>query len=287
MDVDGQTLFIAARNRVTEADVDSVVAQLHASARGAGADGALVVADRISAPARAVLTANGIGWLDRRGHVRLRGPGLRVDADVPPLVAEPTDRVVDMFSPAGCDVAIALLLHPAERLGTMELSRRTGRSPGRVSELRAALRAAGLIERTGQPSVPHLFDALADAWSPRWYPLAQAPPPAAIYRLSGTLGAAWHGAPVVATSGWPPEFYVEDRWNLRHVLSSVGPAGEAPVAASVALCPSRYGFTAEAGHRGGFPVASHVIVALDLAQDPGRGREILEAWTPGGTIRVW
>ena len=27
--------------------------------------------------------------------------------------------------------------------------------------------------------------------------------------------------------------------------------------------------------------------ALDLAQDVGRGREILDAWTPGGWARVW
>jgi hypothetical protein len=192
-----------------------------------------------------------------------------------------------MFSPAGCDVAIALLLFPNERLGTMELARRTGRSPGRTSELLGALRDAGFVELTGQPLIPELFTALADEWSPRWYPLAAVPPPASFYRLSGTRAAQWHGAPVVATSDWPPELYVTDRWNLRHVLSSVGQVEEEPAKASVALCPSSYGFSVEAGSNEEFAVANHVVVALDLAQDHGRGREILDGWDPEGQTRVW
>lgn len=282
-----QILLVEVRNRVTESDVAGVVTQIRTSARAAKADGVVVVADRISTPARRVLSSSGVGWLDRRGHLRLRGPGLLVDSDVPPLVAEPTDRVMDLFSATGCDVAIALLLDPAEGLGTMEIARRTSRSPGRASELLAAMRNAGLVERTGRPLIPDLFHALADEWSPRWYRLAATPPPAPIYRLSGTLGAIWHGAPVVATSDWPPEIYVDDRWNLRHLLPSVGLADDEPAAASVALCPSRYGFSIEAGINDAFPVANHVVVALDLAQDPGRGREILDAWSPEGHTRVW
>jgi len=287
LEVGDQILLVEVRNRVTESDVGGVVMQMRKHAKAAKADGVLLVADRISMPARDVLSMSGIGWLDRRGHLRLRGRGLLVDSDVPPLVAEPTDRVVDLFSPTGCDVALALLLAPAERLGTMEIARRTGRSPGRTSELLAAMRHAGLVESTGQPLIPDLFNALADEWSPRWYPLAATPPPAPMYRLSGTLGAVWHKAPVVATSDWPPEIYVDDRWNLRHLLSSVGLAHEGPAAASVALCPSSYGFSIEAGINEDFPVANHVVVALDLAQDPGRGREILDTWTPEGHVRVW
>jgi hypothetical protein len=143
LEVAHQVLLVVVKNRVTEAEVDGVVAQMRKDAEAAKADGALVVADRISLPARHALSSNGIGWLDRRGHLRLRGPGLLVDSDVPPLAAEPMDRVVDLFSPAGRDVAMALLLAPADRLGTMEVARRTGRSPGRASELLAALRHAG------------------------------------------------------------------------------------------------------------------------------------------------
>jgi hypothetical protein len=37
-----------------------------------------------------------------------------------------------------------------------------------------------------------------------------------------------------------------------------------------------------------WPLAHPVFVALDLAQDTGRGREILDAWTPPERwARVW
>jgi hypothetical protein len=37
----------------------------------------------------------------------------------------------------------------------------------------------------------------------------------------------------------------------------------------------------------GFALVHPVAVALDLAQDPGRGREILDQWTPEDCTRVW
>jgi hypothetical protein len=41
--------------------------------------------------------------------------------------------------------------------------------------------------------------------------------------------------------------------------------------------------------RAGFRVAHPVVVALDVAQDRARGREIVAAWDPTdlGVIRVW
>ncbi len=47
-----------------------------------------------------------------------------------------------------------------------------------------------------------------------------------------------------------------------------------------------YALPAELSHHG-FAVANHIVVALDLAQDRGRGREILEGWDPEGQVRVW
>jgi len=41
---------------------------------------AMVVADRISEPGRDELRRAGWGWLDRRGHVRLWTPGVRVES---------------------------------------------------------------------------------------------------------------------------------------------------------------------------------------------------------------
>ena len=287
LQVGDRRILVEVKTRVSEADVDSVIQQLRTYSTATKADGVLVVADRISAPAREVLNSHGIGWLDRRGHFRLREPGLVIDTDVPSLLPEPSNRIVELFAPTGCDVAIALLLAHSERLGTMEVAHRTGRSPGRVSELLSAIRDDGLVERDGTLLIPDLFNTLAADWSPRWYRVASVPPPASFYRLSGTLAALWHDAPVVATADWPAEIYVDDRWTLRHVLSSMRLAEDQPALATVAVCPSHYGFAVEAGFNDEFPVANHVIVALDLAQDPGRGREILANWSPVGHDRVW
>ena len=86
----------------------------------------------------------------------------------------------------------------------------------------------------------------------------------------------------------PPELYVESQGELRSVLRSHGVTPGTPSAGRVAVCPSRYGWSVPAqlpDHD--FPVANHVVVALDLAQDRGRGREILEGWNPEGHVRVW
>ncbi|MDA8185472.1 MAG: hypothetical protein M0035_13810 [Actinomycetota bacterium] len=283
----GRSFVVEVKNRVSAGDALAVAAQLHEYARRFGAGGAVVVADRISSEARRELTDAGIAWLDRRGHLSIRSEGLIVDADVPTVLPVVSERVVELFSPVGLDVAIALLLQPDERTGTMELSRRTKRSPGRVSEILSAMRERGLVDGDGRPLIPELFEELAEEWSPRWYGLSSVPPFDSSYRLSGTLGALWHGAPLVATSKWPPDLYVADRWAVRRLLTSMAATGDEQAAARVAVCPSTYGFQTEAGKRGGYPVASHLIVALDLAQDRARGREVLASWNPEGHVRVW
>ena len=130
---------------------------------------------------------------------------------------------------------------------------------------------------------------MADAWTPSWRPLGSLPESDGnLFRLSGTLGAVWHMAPVAATADWPAELYVESHVELRSVLRSYGVPSGLPSAGRVAVCPSRYGWSVPAQLlRHDFPVANHVVVALDLAQDRGRGREILEDWDPEGQVRVW
>ena len=247
------------------------------------------MADRISTEARRVLAEGQVAWLDRRGHLQLRGPALHIDADVPPLIGPEPTRVADPFVPTGLDVGMALLLEPEKGHRTTEVATLIGRSPGRVSEILAALRDRGLVDRTGRPSIPDLFHEMADAWAPAWRPLGSLPESDSdLYRLSGTLGAVWHQAPVVATVDWPAELYVESQSQLRSVLRSHGMTPGTPSAGRVAVCPSRYGWSVPARlPEHDFPVANHVVIALDLAQDRGRGREILEGWNPEGHVRVW
>ena len=248
----------------------------------------LVVADRISAVARQWLSDAGVAWLDRRGHLWIRAPGLYVNTDVPRTAAPPPPRVVDILSGTGFDVCLALLTSPDAPVGVNELARKIGRSPGRVSEILTALRREGLVESGNRPVVPELFWDVADRWRPRWIPLSAEPMPEPVdrYRLSGTVGAVALGAPLVAGTNWP-QLYVADDADVAAIASAYGASG-GWTAAEIAVCPSTYAMSLPtAAYRGGFPVASAVVVAFDLALDKARGREILEGWSPEGSLRVW
>ena len=247
----------------------------------------VVVAERISAAARENLSRAGIAWLDRRGRLWIRADGMFVNTEVAPSTVPPT-RVVEVLSGTGLDVAVALLISPAEPQGVNALARRIGRSPGRVSEILKALRSAGLVEAGNRPVIPELFWDVAERWRTRWTPLNTAPDPQPPerYRLSGTLGAVALDAPLAAGAGSWPQLYVGDEADATALTNAYGAPGW--TAAEIAACPSRFGFSIMSGvERDGYPVASHLVVAFDLAQDRARGREVLEGWQPTEVTRVW
>ncbi|MCL4446668.1 MAG: hypothetical protein M1134_07400 [Actinobacteria bacterium] len=250
----------------------------------------IVVADRFSPRARTLLDRRQIGWLDRRGHLRLiLPPGIFIDKEVEPLVVEAQGRAANPFTPVGLDVAIAVLLEPSRALGVREISRRTGASVGRISELLRELRRQGVVNRDGTPAIPDLFEAIVDAWDPKWVALGGTPPPDSTLRLAGLQAAIWHGVPLAVTEGWPPELYLRDKFALRRLVRTYPPDLEETISpvAKVAVCPSLYGFDQARETELEFPVVNHVVVALDLAQDQGRGREALEQWNPESSVRVW
>ena len=244
----------------------------------------LVVADRLSAAARERLDHAGVGWLDRRGHVRVVVPGLIIDTEVPPT-ARTADRRGGGLGDTGLDVAVTLLADPPHSWGVNELARHLGRSPGRVSEVLGSLREQGLVTPTATPIVPELFWAAADAWRPRWMPLAAAPTDTDQTRLSGSRAAAALGAGIVITGDWPLELYLADKWSLR-TLASAPPSGRARVLGATLPAQAAFGLRSPR-RRSGYPLAHPVVVALDLAQDRARGHEVLESWHPDGFTRVW
>ena len=87
-----------------------------------------------------------------------------------------------------------------------------------------------------------------------------------------------------------PEFFVPDATVLRRAAALLGNATATSAAKAIireapvpAVVKSR-----TAAETSGWPLAHPLFVALDLAQDEGRGREILNAWTPEGDWdRVW
>ncbi|OKJ98973.1 hypothetical protein AMK34_09865 [Amycolatopsis sp. CB00013] len=269
----------------------------------------VVVADRITADARTILNQAGWGWLDLRGHLRLTGPGLFVDSDVPTLEKPDGDRH-GIIGRVGIELAVLLLLDPARRIGVRAAAAELSRAPSSISEAFAALRGAGLVDGGNKPAVPALFWELAEHWKPVGRDVASIPMPggrdnAALrlgmddiestvgWALADTVAAAVYGAPVSIRADHPPDFYVPDQATLRRSVQLLGAAatavtraGRVRVAPVSLVCARRIDATGWAAEER--PLANPLFVALDLAQDPGRGKEILDGWTPRrvGT-RVW
>lgn len=248
----------------------------------------VLVADRVTAEARDRLTEAGWGWFDRRGHLRFRSPGVLVDTNVPATIRDGSAPDEPIRGRAGIAIAYRLLTHPDEPVSTTRSG--LGFAPSTISEALTRLRSAGLVDEGGFAVTPELFSALADRWRPERTWLAERPDPTtgdtAGWCVTGTVAAAELGAPVVST-GAAPDLYVPGPVVVTITARRYGVARDASVAAaSIAVAPAS-AVTDEAppaAHQR-WPLAHPVAVALDLAQDRARGREILEDWSP--PERVW
>jgi DNA-binding transcriptional ArsR family regulator len=277
----------------------------------------VLVADRIPEAVRDELRSHGWGWLDLRGHLRLVGQGLFIDVNVPQIKAR-AERANAFSGSVGLEIACSLLLEPDVRHGVRDLARSLGRSPSTVSEVLSVLRKQGLVSSDGRAVLPQLFWETASAWRPRLTPLMDLPRPGAGsvntalglgfedvemqtgWALTGTLAAAAYGAPVAARSDYPPDFYVPSPAILRRATRLLGTAentehrrASASVAPVAAVCdervdPARQAPGTRAVTNEHWPLAKPLFVALDLAQDRGRDREILDGWQPPDPWRrVW
>jgi hypothetical protein len=287
---------------------DEEVAEL---SRDAGTDVCgVVVAAAVPDATKAILRDHGWGWLDRRGEIHLRAPGLVVHADdIEPSIH---DGLVGGRDPirgrSGITAAAGLLLDPDRPPGVRDLAHRGGLAPSSISTALADLRAAALVEDDGRPLLPELFRELADAWKPVRYALAELP--RAGTRLATSMGldaldqpgwgvgstvaaAAW-SAPVVVASSAPPDFYVPNEGDLRAARQELREAKSLEErACTVAVAPSTLVVQPRYDHGSNapwlhWPLVHPLFVALDLAQDRARGAEILEDWDPPPPHRrVW
>lgn len=248
----------------------------------------VLVADRVTADATDRLAEAGWGWFDRRGHLRLRSPGLLVDTNVGVTTRERKAPEEPIRGRAGIAIAYRLLTHPDEPVSTTRSG--LGFAPSTISEALARPRDAGPVDDAGFAVTPEPIWALADRWAPERTWLAEQPDPEASdtvgWCVTGTVAAAELGAPVVST-GAAPDFYVPGPVVVTIAARRYGVARDASVAAaSIAVTPAS-AVTDEAlppAHQR-WSLARPVAVALDLAQDRARGREILEDWSP--PERVW
>jgi hypothetical protein len=112
------------------------------------------------------------------------------------------------------------------------------------------------------------------------------------WALSDSAAAAAYGAPLAFRSDQILDFFVPDQSVIRRATTLLGVADSASHArATVRVAPVPAVVQRRVDHASSpfeWPLAHPLFVALDLAQDVGRGREILDAWTPDGRwTRVW
>ncbi len=271
----------------------------------------VVVAGAVPEATKGILRDHGWGWLDRRGELDLRAPGLVLHTtDIAPSTPPARSVARDPIrGRAGITTSACLLLDPDRPPGVREIARRGGLAPSTVSTALANLRAASLLEDDGRPLVPELFWALADAWKPDRHAFAEAPSPGTGNRLElgldsldapgwgvgSTLAAAAWSAPVVVTSGAPPDFYVPNERDLRAAQRELRAAHTVDErACTIAIAPTvlavrpRYEPSSLATPWLHWPVVHPLFVALDLSLDRARGVEILHDWNPPARFwRVW
>jgi len=276
--------------------------------------GHVLVAERLSPAARDVLNTKGWAWLDLSGHLRLVRWPVVIDADVPTREPAVGRRRPVLATDVGLDVACALLAHPLDRQSVRRVVGITARSISSVQRTLTALDDAGLRDRQGLPVTPDLFWEAAGHWRPQRMPLRRLPkttdepqallemrvdgglPAAGLagWAIGGDVAARVWGADMVATLQYPVDFYVPSENALRAAVSLYEEAPFHDRAAAVALPPARWACrqrvpaNSGSGTQGSrWPLVHPLFVALDLAQDPARGREILATWEPEGYGVAW
>jgi hypothetical protein len=261
-------------------------ADLHDLVRSAGGRGpAVVVADRISDAGRDVLRDQGWGWFDRRGHLRLWAPGLRLESQVRTDATPPAGG--NMWTAVGLEVALHALVHPERPVTARRVAPDLERSVGATHEMIARFVSHGLIgPRTHKPLLPDMFWETAANWpDDDWVPLA-APIEVVAERVgaqelvrvderAATLG----GARIAAAGALPARCYVRSPAALRKLRAVVD--RDAPTQSWVRRSPVTWiPLNEEHPPDGAHPwaVAHPVLCAVRLAADPARGREIVEDW---------
>lgn len=280
--VDGvrHLLLLVARAHPTPADLTGLMNE----ARGKGP--VVVVANRISDAGRDALRAGGWGWLDRRGHLRIWAPGLRLDSPLPVIgVTRPSSG--NLWTTVGLEVALHALVDPTTPSTARRLAPVLDRSVGATHELIARFAASGLIgPRTHLPLLPELFWETAANWpDDEWIPLASTidvvatrVDPHELVRVderAATLG----GARIAAAGDLPARCYVRSVAAIRRLRGLVD--RDAPTRCWVRRAPVQWvplnaQHPPDAEHP--WSVAHPMLCAVRLAADPARGSEIVHDW---------
>ncbi|MGO9873066.1 MAG: transcriptional regulator [Acidimicrobiia bacterium] len=308
---DAPNFILVVGGRRIAVEVKSVVTKTEAdrSARRFRRRGipALIVADRIAEDAKTLLRKADINFFDRRGELRIVVPPVIIDTRVPGSTATRASSSDPLPSQVAREAAIACLLTPDQPHGVRGVAGYIDRAPSAVSRAMALLRRAGLLTSKGEAAIPDLFNELLVRW--RRTPVALAalpqrgssrgsaqlelglaqPEETLGWALTDTVAAAAWGMPVVARGNYPRDFYVPSDAVLRRARALLGEASDADArVCTVAVAPVRLACLHRQFLVGEtWPVANHIVVALDIAADRARGSEALDQWHPNGIVRAW
>lgn len=288
----------------------------------------VIVANQLSADAKDFLTGQNAGsrsfgwsWLDRRGELALNNPKASgvIQFDLDAIDRNPARpggwRLASPRSDgpirgrAGISYAAAVLLDPTRRPSIREVAAAAEMSHGAVGDAAKLLREAGLIRSKGEPEIPDLFDALAEAWGPtRVVPVAKVPSRKDAdhlranandidevgWGLGGDEAALTWGAPMFLLGQTRPWIWVNTDADARRASRTLEPASWDESKAVFAVAPTplvcRTRLRSPGKPKPTFlPTVHPLFLALELAQDTSRGREILDQWTPEQPEihRVW
>ncbi|MGZ4689329.1 MAG: hypothetical protein ACXVJW_14395 [Acidimicrobiia bacterium] len=277
----------------------------------------VVVGNKLSEDARTHLTRQGWSWFDRRfgAHIASKGQALDIvfvagaqsvgddeGANTGPVLLASPRSDGAIRGRAGISYAAALLLDPEQPPSMRSVAREVGMSPGAISNAAKLLDAAGLVV-DGRPAVPDLFWALAEVWRPvKAAGVAAVPDPSSrqfAYHLDQLDKVGWAaGSDLAALELGTPLFTTDERpwlWvptqtEARRAQRTLGTASWNERQATIAVPPTPLVVSRRVPptpRLAPWPLIHPVFAALELARDPGRGREILERWEPDGVARVW
>ena len=159
----------------------------------------------------------------------------------------------------------------------------------------------GLVTTDHQPLLPELFDAAVRAWKYRSVHVAVSGDPttptnakALRTRLDDASDTGWAWAGSLAERAWRvpgisrkagrPVLMVPDANSLD--LAAAVLKLDANGAFDLVVAPVAW-LASHRFERDGKVIVPAISVALDLALDASRGREMLSGWDPDGAHRVW
>lgn len=243
----------------------------------------IVVRDRVTPVEAQVFHRRGAGWLDLTGHLTFTSPTVVVNADVPGLPNQNSQRSVSVFAGAvvsGITVA-ALAAWPDPLPGVRPTARMLGATPGGVSLAFRRLTRAGYLTSDHRATAA-LFWAAAAEWRPEWIDLPVTAVPSGSDAVAvGALAASQLGAPIAVTAETPPEYLLASSAALTYATMTARTLGGDGPMGRYAVAPAPLAISLEHPARlsvQNIPITSEAIVALSLAVDPARGAETVRAW---------